>query len=78
MHYVIRFPILSDMDWKSIIREILDTGMTQSELASCVGVSQPTICAILNGDQSDVKWSIGENLLRQYKATEKLRVAKTK
>lgn len=57
------------MDWKIIIAELLSSGLTQTQIATAVGVKQPTIAGLLAGTQTDMRWSNGERLKRLHEAT---------
>jgi predicted transcriptional regulator len=50
------------MDWKTLIRDLVNSGMSQAAIAMNIGVTQPTISGIVKGSQKDVRWSIGERL----------------
>lgn len=50
------------MNWKSIIQDLCSSGLTQAQIASEVGVKQPTIAGILSGAQKDMRWANGERL----------------
>lgn len=50
------------MDWKKLLQEILAAGWSQAQIGAEIGVKQPTISGLLNGDQTDMRWSIGERL----------------
>lgn len=50
------------MNWKSLIQDLLSVGWTQVRIAAEVGVKQPTIAGLLNGNQADVRWATGEKL----------------
>ncbi len=51
------------MNWKTLIQELLDNGMTQVQIADEIGVKQPTISGILKSDGTgDMRWQNGERL----------------
>lgn len=50
------------MDWKKLIQELLDDGMTQVQIAEAIGVTQPTVCGILKSGSGDMRWANGERL----------------
>lgn len=58
--------ILAPMDWKTIIQDLLDSGLTQVEIGRRVDCSQPTIAALASGAQKEVRWSTGDKLRRLH------------
>lgn len=54
------------MDWAQRIQDLLDDGMTQGDIAAHIRVSQPTISALLNGNQKDMLWKKGQALSRLH------------
>lgn len=61
------------MDWKKLISELMECGMTQTAIGEHVGLTQGAVSQILTGTQSDVKWTIGQKLraLRVTKLAER-------
>lgn len=55
------------MDWKNLIQELVSCGMTQAQIASEIGVTQPTIAGIVSGDQKDMRWATGEKLRKLHR-----------
>ncbi|MGE8703997.1 MAG: helix-turn-helix domain-containing protein [Achromobacter sp.] len=53
---------IAQMNWKSLIRDLMRQGWTQAQIAKEIGISQPTVAGILAGDQKDMKWQNGERL----------------
>lgn len=60
------FVYISFMDWKKLIEELIASGFNQTSISKEIGLTQPTICRILNGDQKDMKWMDGQRLLTLY------------
>jgi transcriptional regulator len=54
------------MDIQITVKEILNTGLTQSEIASLVNCSQATISDIAAGKQTTTNLQIGLNLLELH------------
>lgn len=52
--------------WKSILTDILQSGMTQTEVALAVGFSQATISDIYRGELDDPRASLGDALRDLY------------
>ena len=59
------------MDWKNIIQELLEMGLTQNQIALGVSVSQPTISALASGTQKNVNYTLGQNLVAFHKRQSK-------
>lgn len=56
------------MDWKKIVRELIESGMTQGEISSRTGISQSQISFLLNGKRGDrLAWGCGEALLKLHR-----------
>lgn len=56
------------MDTQKITRELLETGLTQQELAALVPCSQPTIAAYANGKRgSKPSFLVGSRLLELHR-----------
>lgn len=58
--------ILCVMDWKKLIQDLLDSGLTQVEIGRRVDCSQPTIAALASGAQKEVRWTTGDKLRRLH------------
>lgn len=56
------------MDWKKLISELMDCGMTQKAIGEYIGLSQGAISQILKGLQDDVRWNDGEKLRELHAA----------
>lgn len=59
------------MDWKKLLSELIDTGMTQTAIASEVGVSQGAIAQVLNdktGKRRGFKYESGARLIELHKS----------
>ena len=48
--------------WKKIIHELIDSGLTQTEIAAAVGTSQSHVSALLNGDRQEPRYALGERI----------------
>lgn len=55
------------MNWKLLIKELLDSGMTQVEIANFIGVKQPSIVDILQDRVKSVRWDMGDKILKLHK-----------
>lgn len=56
------------MDWKNLIGDLLDAGMTQQEIAERCGSKQSTISEIYRGDTLDPRYALGVKLKRLHSA----------
>ena len=52
--------------WTSIIKDLLDSGLTQHRIAELVGVAQTTISEMANGRIKEPGWSKGQALLKLH------------
>lgn len=55
------------MDWKKLLNELRDAGMSQAEIAKEIGRSQAWVSAVCAGDFNDLKWSDGQRILDMRK-----------
>jgi predicted transcriptional regulator len=51
------------MDWKSIMSAIIESGLTQVQVAERLGRSQAWVSAVLQGKYQDVRWADGNAVL---------------
>lgn len=54
------------MDWKTLIAELTEIGMTQAEIGAIAELSQPAISDLANGRTRDVRWSSGDRLRKLH------------
>lgn len=54
------------MDWKTLIAELLASGMTQQAIGTEIGLSQGAISHLVNGRTASVDWETGEKLIRLH------------
>lgn len=60
------------MNWKSMIRELLDAGLTQREIADAIGVTQSTVSQVLggkSGNQRGFRFEPGQRLVELHRRT---------
>ena len=50
------------MDWKKIIAELQQIGLTQSDIGRALGKSQAWVADVVSGRYVDLKWADGEAL----------------
>lgn len=50
------------MDWKRLINQLREAGMSQAEIGAAVGKSQAWVSAVTAGQYDDLKWRDGEAL----------------
>lgn len=52
------------MDWKNIISELMQAGVSQVEIGNEIGLSQPSVSDIAAGKtKTDVRWGVGQRLI---------------
>ena len=56
------------MNWKTLIQELRQAGMTQMDIGAAIGKSQGWVSAVMAGVYGDLKWSDGEALRRLHAA----------
>ena len=54
------------MDWKQIIKDLLDTGMTQSAIAEQAELTNSMVSELVNGHIKEMFWAKGDALLRLH------------
>lgn len=55
------------MNWKKLIQDLLDEGMTQVAIADEIGLKQPSIVDILQEKTKSVRWETGNKLIALHK-----------
>lgn len=61
--------MLVSMDWKTTVTEILDwSGLSEADVASRVGTTQPTINRIKRGVTKTPTYDVGDALRRMHKS----------
>jgi predicted transcriptional regulator len=66
----------SSPDWASLLLEMVDSGMTQREVAAAVGLSSPSVSNVLSGKVKTTEYTRGLRILDAHKTA--LRRAKRK
>jgi transcriptional regulator with XRE-family HTH domain len=56
------------MDWKNIIHELQESGMTQQEIADACNTGQSHISSLANGKRHEPRYSLGDRLRQRCKA----------
>ena len=54
-------------NWKLLISDLLDVGMTQQSIADFVGLKQPSVRSIWIGNTKNPGHSVGEKILELHK-----------
>lgn len=57
------------MDWKNMIRELMESGVTQLQMAARLQVSQGTISDLYTGRTATPNWTTGEALRKLHQET---------
>lgn len=52
--------------WQQLIRDLKDAGLTQDEIASAIGVTQPTISDLANGKIKNPSFVLGDKLKKLH------------
>lgn len=55
------------MDWKNIIRQLIEGGMKQQQIADAVDAHQSVISDLANGKIMNPRYSIGAKLIALHK-----------
>lgn len=56
------------MNWKALIQEILESGMTQAEVAKLIGCGQSYVSDLANGKRGkSMSYEIGARLIQLHK-----------
>lgn len=55
------------MDWKNIIRQLIESGMKQQQIADAVGANQSVISDLANGNTTNPRYSTGAKLIALHK-----------
>ncbi len=55
------------MNWKKIIQELTDSGLTQAQIAERCNTGQSHISALSNGIRKSPNWLLGESLIKLHK-----------
>lgn len=54
------------MNWKALIRDLIETGLTQQQIAQACGTGQSHISALARGSRKSPGWELGERILRLH------------
>jgi transcriptional regulator with XRE-family HTH domain len=54
------------MDWKNIIHELQESGMTQQEIADACNTGQSHISSLANGKRHEPRYSLGDRLRKLH------------
>ena len=55
-------------DWAAILSEMVDSGMSQREVAAAVGLSSPSVSNVLSGKVKTTEYTRGLRILTAHKA----------
>jgi len=59
--------------WGKLIQDIIDSGLSEAQIASEVGVEQPTINRLKNGEHKSTSYETGAALTRLHKKIKRKR-----
>jgi transcriptional regulator with XRE-family HTH domain len=54
------------MDWTKIIKDLIDSGLTQARIAELCGTGQSYISGLLRNERKRPSWELGNSLLRLH------------
>jgi transcriptional regulator with XRE-family HTH domain len=55
------------MNWPSIIQNLIDSGLTQAQIAELVDTGQSHISGLLRGERKQPGWALGDRLLALHR-----------
>ena len=58
---------MAAMNWQIIISDLINSGLTQVEIAQRAQIAQPTVSSLLRGSQVNCNWTIGNRLLEIHR-----------
>lgn len=59
------------MDWKKIIQDLTNSGLTQAQIAESCNTGQSHISALSKGVRKSPNWQLGESLINMHKRISK-------
>ena len=54
------------MNWKTLITDLQAAGLTQLEIGKKIGLSQPSVVDVIRERTKDLKWSVGQALIKLH------------
>jgi hypothetical protein len=54
------------MNWPNIISDLMESGMTQAQIADAVDTGQSHISGLRRGDRKIPNWQLGDRLIRLH------------
>ena len=57
----------SSMNWKKLISDIQAAGHSQGWIASELGIKQPSVSDIANGNTKNPTWVVGNNIVKLHR-----------
>lgn len=58
---------MRSMNWKNIIQDLIDAGMTQSAIGNAIGISQASVSDLLTGKAKSTYYEAGELLVKLHR-----------
>jgi predicted transcriptional regulator len=55
------------MNWKTTIQDLIESGLTQNQIAEMAETGQSHISSLLRGDRKQPGWSLGDRLLSLHR-----------
>lgn len=59
------------MDWKQLIADITQLGISQADISTRTGIAPPTISELATGKTREPRWSTGQKLRSLYRAAKR-------
>jgi len=60
--------MMSRMNWKKIIHDLVCSGLTQAQIADLAATGQSHVSGLLRGERKQPGWALGERLLALHRA----------
>lgn len=51
------------MNWQNLIKNLVDSGVSQAEICRQTGISAASVCELASGVQRSVSWERGQALI---------------
>ena len=67
--------IILFMNWTKIIQDLIDSGMSEQDIATSCGIKQPTLNALKSGKSKSTRYEIGDKLISLWKVIPKKQLA---
>ena len=55
------------MNWKSLIADLAQAGVTQKAIGQVIGLSQPAVSDLARGRSNRIEWAAGQHLIALHR-----------